>query len=103
MGYFAIDKCFNIPFSISGLKSYGKVVYLFSLVPVFGMLLFCSKLLGFMPADPKFQFLFPETEWSEFFLNTKVKHTFIYTIPKGFVVLTIKVRKIPVCLFKSYY
>ncbi|XP_054271127.1 sodium-dependent transporter bedraggled [Macrosteles quadrilineatus] len=54
-----------------GLKSYGKVVYLFSLVPVFGMLLFCSKLLGFMPADPKFQFLFPETEWSEFFLNTK--------------------------------
>ncbi|KAG8315150.1 hypothetical protein J6590_076658 [Homalodisca vitripennis] len=54
-----------------GLKSYGKVVYFFSLMPVFGMLLFCSKLLGFMPADPKFQFLFPETEWSEFFLNSK--------------------------------
>nr|CAD7605885.1 unnamed protein product [Timema genevievae] len=53
-----------------GLKSYGKVVYVFSLLPVFGMLVLCTKLLGLTPTNPSHQ-VFPETDWSEFFLNTK--------------------------------
>lgn len=57
---------------VLGLKSYGKVVFLFSLVPVFGMLVLCSKLLGLTPADARMQIVFPQTDWSEFFLNTKV-------------------------------
>ncbi|RZF39999.1 hypothetical protein LSTR_LSTR002402 [Laodelphax striatellus] len=53
-----------------GLKSYGKVVYIFSLVPVFGMFVLCSKLLGLMPIS-RLEIAFPQTDWSEFFLNTK--------------------------------
>ncbi|XP_063242544.1 sodium-dependent transporter bedraggled [Bacillus rossius redtenbacheri] len=53
-----------------GLKSYGKVVYVFSLLPIFGMLILCTKILGLTPVSPLHQ-IFPETEWSEFFLNTK--------------------------------
>ncbi|XP_066999497.2 sodium-dependent transporter bedraggled [Anabrus simplex] len=53
-----------------GLKSYGKVVYVFSLFPVFGMLILCTKLLGLTATNAKHQ-VFPETVWSEFFLNTK--------------------------------
>nr|CAD7443975.1 unnamed protein product [Timema bartmani]CAD7458156.1 unnamed protein product [Timema tahoe] len=55
---------------VGGLKSYGKVVYVFSLLPVFGMLVLCTKLLGLTPTNPSHQ-VFPETDWSEFFLNTK--------------------------------
>ncbi|PSN55301.1 hypothetical protein C0J52_01760 [Blattella germanica] len=53
-----------------GLKSYGKVVYVFSLFPVFGMLVLCTKLLGLTPMNSTHQ-LFPETVWGEFFLNTR--------------------------------
>ncbi|GLG97785.1 Sodium-dependent nutrient amino acid transporter 1 [Gryllus bimaculatus] len=53
-----------------GLKSYGKVVYVFSLFPVFGMLILCTKLLGLTPSTGSNQ-VFPETVWNEFFLNTK--------------------------------
>ena len=53
-----------------GLKSYGKVVYVFSLFPVFGMLVLCTKLLGLTPTNVTHQ-VFPETVWAEFFLNTK--------------------------------
>lgn len=52
----------------SGLRSYGKVVYVFSVVPVLGVLVLCSKLLGLTPLYRGF---FPQTEWSEFFLNPK--------------------------------
>nr|CAD7408041.1 unnamed protein product [Timema poppensis] len=47
-----------------------EVVYVFSLLPVFGMLVLCTKLLGLTPTNPSHQ-VFPETDWSEFFLNTK--------------------------------
>lgn len=53
-----------------GLKSYGKVVYVFSLFPVFGMLILCTKLLGLTPSTGSGQ-VFPETIWHEFFLNSK--------------------------------
>ncbi|KAJ4452353.1 hypothetical protein ANN_03886 [Periplaneta americana] len=53
-----------------GLKSYGKVVYVFSLFPVFGTLVLCTKLLGLTPTNTVHQ-VFPQTVWSEFFLNTK--------------------------------
>lgn len=53
----------------SGLRSYGKVVYVFTLVPVFGTLVLCTKLLGLTPLDTM-QF-FPTTVWSDFFVNGK--------------------------------
>jgi solute carrier family 6 (neurotransmitter transporter) len=55
-----------------GLKSYSKVICIFSLVPVFGMFMLCTKMLGLAPMIG-FQHhdIFPETDWSEFFLNTK--------------------------------
>lgn len=55
----------------AGLRSYGKVVYVFSVVPVFGMLVLCTKMLGLMPRDSHHQ-VFPETEWTEFFTNSAV-------------------------------
>ena len=53
------------------MRSYGKVVYVFSVVPVFGMLVLCTKMLGLMPRDAHHQ-VFPETEWTEFFINSNV-------------------------------
>ncbi|XP_015599859.1 uncharacterized protein LOC107269926 isoform X2 [Cephus cinctus] len=53
-----------------GLRSYGKVVYVFTLVPVFGTLVLCTKLLGLTPTGSIHQ-LFPATVWSEFFINGK--------------------------------
>ncbi|KAK9874553.1 hypothetical protein WA026_005390 [Henosepilachna vigintioctopunctata] len=53
-----------------GLRSYGKVIYVFTLVPVFGMFILCSKILGLMP--PNFiHNIFPETSWEEFFTNSR--------------------------------
>nr|XP_023022300.1 uncharacterized protein LOC111510609 [Leptinotarsa decemlineata] len=53
-----------------GLRSYGKVVYAFTLLPVFGTFILCAKILGIMP--PKYvNVIFPETSWGEFFLNPK--------------------------------
>ncbi|XP_011314570.1 uncharacterized protein bdg isoform X2 [Fopius arisanus] len=53
-----------------GLRSYGKVVYVFTLVPVFGTLILCTKLLGLTPAGTIHQ-LFPATVWNEFFINNR--------------------------------
>ncbi|XP_025421681.1 sodium- and chloride-dependent betaine transporter isoform X2 [Sipha flava] len=55
-----------------GLKSYSKIICIFSLVPVFGMFMLCTKMMGLAPMIG-FQHhdIFPETDWSEFFLNTK--------------------------------
>jgi len=45
----------------------------FSLVPVFGMFMLCTKMIGLAPiVGFQHQDVFPETDWSEFFLNTKV-------------------------------
>ncbi|OXU30031.1 hypothetical protein TSAR_017027 [Trichomalopsis sarcophagae] len=51
-----------------GLRSYGKVVYVFTLVPIFGTLVLCTKLLGLTPPGSLHQ-LFPGTVWAEFFIN----------------------------------
>ncbi|XP_015432852.1 PREDICTED: uncharacterized protein LOC107188962 [Dufourea novaeangliae] len=53
-----------------GLRSYGKVVYVFTLVPVFGTLVLCTKLLGLTPPGSIHQ-LFPATVGTEFFINGK--------------------------------
>ncbi|KAH1022786.1 sodium-dependent transporter bedraggled isoform X2 [Dendroctonus ponderosae] len=53
-----------------GLRSYGKVIYVFTLLPVFGTFVLCAKILGLMP--PEFvNIIFPETSWGEFFLNSR--------------------------------
>ncbi|XP_018331074.1 sodium- and chloride-dependent GABA transporter 1-like [Agrilus planipennis] len=54
-----------------GLRSYGKVIYVFVLLPVFGMFVVCAKMLGIMPFDLIYS-IFPETTWNEFFINSKV-------------------------------
>jgi hypothetical protein len=54
-----------------GLRSYGKVIYVFTLVPVFGTFVLCAKILGMMPTE-YINIIFPETTWNEFFLNPKV-------------------------------
>lgn len=60
------------------MKSYGKVVCVFSLVPVFGMFMLCTKMLGLAPIIGFHHYdIFPETDWSEFFLNTKVTLVFL--------------------------
>jgi solute carrier family 6 (neurotransmitter transporter) len=53
-----------------GLRSYGKVIYVFTLVPVFGTFVLCAKILGMMPTE-YINIIFPETTWNEFFLNPK--------------------------------
>ncbi|XP_015188524.1 PREDICTED: uncharacterized protein LOC107072804 isoform X2 [Polistes dominula] len=53
-----------------GLRSYGKVVYVFTLVPICGTLILCTKLLGLTPPGSISQ-LFPGTVWNEFFINGK--------------------------------
>ncbi|KAG5900530.1 hypothetical protein JTB14_022837 [Gonioctena quinquepunctata] len=53
-----------------GLRSYGKVIYAFMLLPVFGTFILCAKILGIMPPD-YVNVIFPETSWGEFFLNPK--------------------------------
>ncbi|XP_054005928.1 sodium-dependent transporter bedraggled isoform X1 [Hylaeus anthracinus] len=53
-----------------GLRSYGKVVYVFTLVPVFGTLVLCTKLLGLTPPGSIHQ-IFPATVGTEFFINGK--------------------------------
>lgn len=57
-----------------GLKSYGKVVFVFGIVPLFALCLLCAKLLGLVPTNGARHGLFNETSWPEFFLNTKVSH-----------------------------
>ncbi|GJQ74572.1 hypothetical protein Trydic_g21433 [Trypoxylus dichotomus] len=53
-----------------GLRSYGKVIYVFILLPVFATFILCAKLLGMMPPE-RVNVIFPETSWSEFFTNPK--------------------------------
>lgn len=56
-----------------GLRSYGKVVYAFTLLPVFGMFILFAKIFGNLPTE-YVNVLFPEISWSEFFLNPKVRY-----------------------------
>lgn len=60
-----------IAYGHTGLRSYGKVVYVFTLVPVVGTLVLCAKLLGLNATGSIQHQLFPATVWSEFFINGK--------------------------------
>ncbi|CAH1975280.1 unnamed protein product [Acanthoscelides obtectus] len=53
-----------------GIRSYGKVVYAFTLIPLVGMFVLCAKVLGLMPSE-YINVIFPETAWDEFFLNPR--------------------------------
>ncbi|XP_046403337.1 sodium-dependent transporter bedraggled [Ischnura elegans] len=53
-----------------GLKSYGKVVYVFAPLSILCLSVVCTKMLGIVPfGDPGR--IFHETVWNEFFLNSK--------------------------------
>ncbi|XP_071444051.1 sodium-dependent transporter bedraggled isoform X2 [Hetaerina americana] len=53
-----------------GLKSYGKVVYVFAPLSILCIIVVCTKMLGIVPfGDPRR--IFQETVWNEFFLNSK--------------------------------
>lgn len=58
-----------------GLRSYAKVVYVFTLLPIFGTFVLCAKLLGMAPTESLHE-VFPETNWGEFFLNSKVSYNY---------------------------
>ncbi|XP_044008403.1 uncharacterized protein LOC122852579 isoform X1 [Aphidius gifuensis] len=51
-----------------GLKSYGKVIYGFTLFPILLILIFCVKIVSLIPTEPIVD-LFPATEWHEFFIS----------------------------------
>ncbi|XP_076379577.1 sodium-dependent transporter bedraggled isoform X2 [Megalopta genalis] len=53
-----------------GLRSYGKVVYVFTLIPVFGILVLGMKLLRLTPPGSIYE-MFPTTVGAEFFINGK--------------------------------
>ncbi|XP_031333439.1 sodium- and chloride-dependent GABA transporter ine isoform X1 [Photinus pyralis] len=53
-----------------GLRSYGKVVYVFSLLPVLGIFIVSAKMLSMIPSSFVYA-VFPETSWNEFFLNSR--------------------------------
>ncbi|CAG9562594.1 unnamed protein product [Danaus chrysippus] len=52
-----------------GLRSYGKAVYMLIFLPICGTLVLSIKLLTLIPYDTVTN-IFPETEWSEFFINS---------------------------------
>lgn len=53
-----------------GLRSYGKVIYVFTILPIFGIFIVCAKILSLIPPDFVY-IVFPETSWNEFFINSK--------------------------------
>uniref|UniRef100_A0A6V7M2F4 Transporter n=1 Tax=Bracon brevicornis TaxID=1563983 RepID=A0A6V7M2F4_9HYME len=53
-----------------GLRTYGKIVFLFTLIPIFSTLVFCTKFLASTPAGMMGQ-IFPATYWNEFFINNR--------------------------------
>lgn len=54
-----------------GLKSYGKVIHGFVLIPVVAVLILASKMVGIVPTDDTGS-LFGQTEWTNFFFNSQV-------------------------------
>lgn len=59
-----------------GLRSYGKVVYAFTLLPIIGIFILSAKIFGHLPSD-NISGSLPETNWVEFFLNSKVRNIFL--------------------------
>ena len=54
-----------------GLKSYGKVVYLFAICPLVGYIVFTIKVIGLLPLET-FQYWIKSTNWLNFFYNGDV-------------------------------
>lgn len=51
-----------------GLKSYGKVVFVFGIFPIVGFLVFATKVIGLLPLAT-FKYWFFNTQWLEFIYN----------------------------------
>ena len=56
-----------------GLKSYGKVVYLFAICPLVGYIVFTIKVIGLLPLET-FQYWIKSTNWLNFFYNGDVSN-----------------------------
>ena len=55
-----------------GVRSYGKVVYVFGPVPILGFIIFLTKILGLFPLQSFQQWLHSQ-DWSAFIYNAKVR------------------------------
>jgi len=53
-----------------GLRSYGKVVYVFGTLPIIGFIVFATKILGLFPLS-SFQTWLYDQDWSAFIYNAK--------------------------------
>uniref|UniRef100_A0A8D8YXH3 Sodium-dependent proline transporter n=1 Tax=Cacopsylla melanoneura TaxID=428564 RepID=A0A8D8YXH3_9HEMI len=60
-----------------GLKLYGKVIFLYTLFPIFGLFIFCAKLLRLTNPTEVISENIQDSDWTEFFLNTKRGHHLI--------------------------
>jgi len=65
-----------------GLKSYGKVIHGFILIPITSMLILSSKMVGLVPSDDAGS-LFGQTDWSNFFFNSQVSANKILILSVG--------------------
>ena len=68
---FSMSVCYNNMCSHSGLKSYGKVVYVFGTVPIVGYIVFATKVLGLFPLG-SFTIWIQDQDWSAYIYNAKV-------------------------------
>ena len=57
--------------SSTGVRSYGKVVYLFFFLKFTGFLIFAAKVIDVLPLNT-FKYWILETEWMEFIYNGEV-------------------------------
>ena len=62
----------------TGVRSYGKVVYLFFFLKFTGFLIFAAKVIDVLPLNT-FRFWIEKTEWMEFIYNGEVCY-YLYTI-----------------------
>ena len=73
-----------------GLKSYGKVVYLFAICPLVGYVVFTIKVIGLVPLET-IQFWIKSTNWLNFFYNGDVSYKLL-TYPTVLIFHTKGVR-----------
>jgi hypothetical protein len=52
---------------------YGKVIFLYTILPLFGISIICVKLLRLTSPIEMPSGNIDDSDWTEFFLNTKVK------------------------------
>ena len=61
----------NSQICFTGVRSYGKVVYLFFFLKFTGFLIFAAKVIDVLPLNT-FRFWIEKTEWMEFIYNGEV-------------------------------